>query len=146
MPGSGNDAAHFRAADGCQPAEESPCGVGNQNSLAHALEEGAQGVEFFFHIVRADIRRHLAEKLVQGILVRRELYSRVECRPFADPEDVKPELLVGKRLDGGFRRRSARPAPPGEVNQADGVSLRRKMLLKPSRPSGVVCQHRADCP
>ena len=115
-----------------------PCGVSNQDALAHALEEGAQDIEFFCHIVRADIGCHLSEKLVQGILVRRELYSRVECGPFADPEDVEPELLVGKRPDGGFRRRSARPSPSWEVNQVGGVSFAQEHVIK-ALPSVRCC-------
>ena len=121
--------------------------MGDEDARADPAEQCRDCIGDHLPVERPGVRRHLAEVLVQRFRVAGKEDARKEVRPDAEPEQVVPGTWssgVAVRLTG----RVLRPAPPrrGTSTRYTGNLRRKKMLWKPSLPSGVLPQHRENCP
>src|SRR5690606_19057896 len=102
-------------------------------------------------------RSYLSEKLVQRFRVPGELYARIEFRTYAQPEDPKPELVIGSRRDGGGLGASPGLPPPWLVYQVHREATSKENALEafPSIGSGLpglhglpepMPEHHGKCP
>ncbi|MNE88807.1 hypothetical protein D3C80_1861470 [compost metagenome] len=68
--------------------------MGEEDRRAGFIHHGGHRIRDHIDIKRPSIRGHLAEILIQGLLVVSELHAFKILRPHAHAELIKPHLLI----------------------------------------------------
>ena len=93
--------------------------MGDEDARTNLAEQGGDRIRVHLRIDRPHVRGHLAEVLVEGLRIARELHAWEEVGPDAEPEGGKPVLLVRRRWYRPINRASPRPATARLVHEID---------------------------
>ena len=96
--------------------------VRDEHAGPDLVEQRGHRVRIHLGVIRARVRNHLPEELVERRGVARELHAWVECGPHAQPEDSEPELLVGRCRNGDGLRAAGRAAAAWLIEQVHRIA------------------------
>ena len=130
----GDDSLDVLVLDRGQPAWPAALRMRHQDARADLGEERGHAIGNQVCIERADVRRHRAEILVEGLRLAVELDAVEVVRPNAHSELAEPELLVGRRLDRRLDRAAPGITAPRLVDEIGRVTPAQEDVLEALAP------------
>ena len=116
------------------PPDRATLGMRDEDSRPYLVEQSSVGIGIDFEIRGTDVRCHLAEILIERILVTAELYPFEIIRPHTETKTVEPHLLIENGRQGNRLRPPSGIASPGLIDKIGGESPTQKDILKSFAP------------